>query len=252
MSDINPSNIFKNNLTGEWENFSDPLHNFEFYQKNATNGSKSNEDTVDSDSHSDAEENKELFPPKTNKYSMGMSDDPNLFQDFPASTTDEFVVVGNDRMPAYSEQSRKHNVIDKLEKTSFINRVRSPKMPVPSDVSVKYAADKQNVSPNSKKKNSSSFSMFGQLLNKKQNNSPPSRSLGSSSNFSLSMNMQKSSPTLESKCDSSETNDGMQKAQMKTKLRSMWNNVKYGKYFVYMITFYSKSCENSQLQLNFI
>lgn len=250
MSDINPSNIFKNSLTGEWENFSDPLHNFEFFQKNATDRSKSIEDNIDGASRSNAEENKELFPPKTNKYSMGMSNDPNLFQDFPASSTDEFVLLGNDRIPGYSEQPRKHNVNDKLEKSPFINRVKSPKMPVPSDVSVKYTADKQNVSPNSKNKNSSSFSMFGQLLSKKQNNSPPSRSLGSTSNFSLSMNMKKSSPTHESKCDGAETNDGMQKAQMKTKLRSMWNNVKYGKYFVSMITFYSKSCENSKLQFH--
>lgn len=232
MSDINPSNIFKNNLTGEWENFSDPLHNFEFFHNNATDRSESIEDTNEGASRSNAEEDEELFLPKSNMYCMGMSDDPNLFQDFPASSTDEFGMVGNDRMPVYSEQPGKYSVSDKLEKSSFINKVRSPKMPVPSDVSVKYNADKQNASPNSKNKTSSSFSMFGQLLTKKQNNSPPSRSLGSTSNFSLSMNMKKSSPTHEAKCHAPETNDGMQKAQMKTKLRSMWNNVKYGKSFV--------------------
>lgn len=226
MTDLNQSNTLKNNSTEvEYKTNSDHLHSFEVLYNDVTAKSTVLKDAGGGNSYFKTEDMVSVSP-RNNIHSSFLFDDKS-FSDFPTTSSNALRKVSADKSVTTSDDYSK--TFDELDRTFCINKGKSSKTSVLSDSSVKYNIDKQSFSLISKNKSSSNFSIFGQLLNKKQNSSLAPKSPGNTNNYSCSSDSKQSQTSHLPRNQVSEPTDGVQRTQVKTKLRSMWNNVKYGK-----------------------
>lgn len=232
MSNSNPVNLSKNNVTeGQYRNLSEPLSCFETLNKNAT-AKNCNSKSAAGTSFNTDKKVEEPVTPGTEVHASSLFDDSNFehYHEHSYDTSAALNQGGN--VFNLSGHLSKYCVSDEVDKAIFNNKVKIPVTLLKPDAGCKSIVSKQNLPSDCKNRNSSNFSIFGQLLNKKQNTSITSKGSGSSNNYLFPQNVRQSSSAHSSTNEVSEHSDGVQRAQMKTKLKSMWNNVKYGNSFV--------------------
>lgn len=224
MTDLNISNSQKNNLTRhECKPRTDPLNSFDALHKNVTARSKNLKGTTEGNLCSNSGTNEKYVPPKSNLYPSLLSEDLNVFDKYATTSSDELVFVDADnRASVRNVQTKENSIVDELDRVFCVNKMKPSTTSLTSDVGVKFDVD--NHSPNSKDFSSTNFFISGQLLNKKHNKGLSSKNSGNTKHSSPTNKQTQQSP---SRNEVLESND-VPRTQMKTKLRSIWNNVKYG------------------------
>lgn len=235
MSDLNASNISENSLFQK-QLVTHPAC-FDSAEKLDTNAPSCNSKFKFTSRTCDFNKFKEISP-GTEVCALSISENVDLGDDCSPHLSDD-VILDSDKCIASVRQCSKTSIT--VDSSFYVNKAtKNPKTHASSGSESKCNVSNQCTGSTNKTRNSSNanFNIFCQLLNKRPNSSsvlsPENHVTGIPSQSSRQCSP---TPVKKNEASATESSEGVQKTQMKTKLRSMWNNVKYGNFFIIFVIF---------------